>query len=121
MNSSKTFGSIRGSISAKGSLQGTLTIPCGRAENYEFYEGEYKVTPTDEVQVLPTAKKVLKEDIIVESSLYNLPEDSEIADNEDVDDVIEDVFGDDYDGPTYSYDDIATEEDLNSVLADVFG
>ena len=119
MSGSRKIGSLTGSISARSTLTGILTIPYGISGDYDYYEGTYKVTPTDEVQVLPTAKKILKEDIVVEASPYVIPEGTEMASGEDVEDVIDDVFGDDE--PTYNADDIATDEELNTVLTDVFG
>ena len=119
MSGNRKIGSLTGSISAKATLTGTLTIPYGITGDYEFYDGTYKVTPTDKTQVLPTAKKILKEDIVVEASSYVIPEGTEMADSEDVEDVIEEVFGDDQ--PSYNVDDIATVEELNAVLTDVFG
>ena len=120
MNGTRAFGSVRGTISAEASLTGTLTIPYGVFENQDLYEGEYKVTPSDEVQVLPTANKVLKEDIVIEASSSILPEGSEMATEGDVDDVIEEVFGEEFD-PGYDSEDVATEEELNDVITDVFG
>ena len=125
MSTTKPYGSIKGSISAESTLTGTLTIPYITTVDHEVYDGEYKITPTDEVQILPTAKKVLKEDIIVEASPYALPEGTEMASGEDVDGIIDEVFGKDVgdteDNPSYDEGDIATEEELDDVITDVFG
>ena len=54
-----------------------------------------------------------------------IPEGSEMATDDDIDDLIDDVFGTevnpDPDEPTYNPDDIATEEELDDVITDVFG
>lgn len=54
-----------------------------------------------------------------------LPEGSEMATDDDIDSLIDDIFGTgvnpDPDEPTYSPDDIATEKELNDAITDVFG
>lgn len=91
----------------------------------DIYEGEYNITPSDTVQVLPTTNKLLKHDIVIEASSGGLPEGSEMATDDDIDGLIDDVFGTgvnpDPDEPTYSPDDIATEKELNDAITDVFG
>lgn len=91
----------------------------------DIYEGEYNITPSDTVQVLPTANKLLKHDIVIEASSGGLPEGSEMATDDDIDGLIDDIFGTgvnpDPDEPTYSPDDIATEKELNDAITDVFG
>lgn len=59
------IGSIKGRLSPIGSLQGALSIPVGGGLDCDIYEGEYNITPSDTVQVLPTANKLLKHDIVV--------------------------------------------------------
>lgn len=54
------IGSIKGRLSPIGSLQGALSIPVGGGLDCDIYEGEYNITPSDTVQVLPTANKLLK-------------------------------------------------------------
>ena len=54
-----------------------------------------------------------------------IPEGSEMATDEDIDNLIDDIFGPDIepspDEPVYDSDDIATDEELDDVLTDVFG
>jgi hypothetical protein len=91
----------------------------------DIYEGEYNIVPSDTVQVLPTADKLLKHDIVIEANSGGLPEGSEMATDDDIDSLIDDIFGTgvnpDPDEPTYSPDDIATEKELNDAITDVFG
>ena len=58
-------------------------------------------------------------------SFPGLPEGSEMATDDDIDSLIDDIFGTgvnpDPDEPTYSPDDIATEKELNDAITDVFG
>ena len=81
--------------------------------------------PSNTVQVLPTTNKLLKHDIVIEANSGGLPEGSEMATDDDIDGLIDDVFGTgvnpDPDEPTYSPDDIATEKELNDAITDVFG
>lgn len=114
------IGSIKGHLSPIGSLQGALSIPVTGAPEYDIYDGEYTITPTDTAQVLVTANKLLEHDIVIEASPGILPEGSEMASEGDVDEVIEDVFGSD-NPPSYDEDDIATEEEVDEVITDVFG
>ena len=111
------IGSIKGRLSPIGSLQGALSIPVGGSMDCDIYEGEYNITPNDTVQVLPTANKLLKHDIVIEANSGGLPEGSEMATDDDIDGLIDDVFGTGVnpgpDEPTYSPDDIATEKELN--------
>lgn len=64
------FGSIKGRLSPIESLSGTLSIPVGGTLDCDIYDGEYTVTPSDTVQILPTANKLLKQDISAEKALY---------------------------------------------------
>lgn len=118
------IGSIKGRLSPIESLSGTLSIPVGGILDCDIYDGEYTVTPSDTVQILPTANKLLKQDIVIEAS-SGIPEGSEMATDDDIDGLIDDVFGTgvnpDPDEPTYSPDDIATEKELNDAITDVFG
>lgn len=117
------IGSIKGRLSPIGSLQGALSIPVGGGLDCDIYEGEYNITPSDTVQVLPTTNKLLKHDIVIEASSGGLPEGSEMATDDDIDGLIDDVFGTgvnpDPDEPTYSPDDIATEKELNDAITDL--
>lgn len=126
----KQIGSITGSISGTSTLSGRLTIPYGMAEDHEIYSGEYTITPTDEDQILPTANKILEKDILVEASSYVIPEGTEMASDEDIDSIIDSVFGteeedsdtnSDSDDTGYNSDDVATDEELKDVIEDVFG
>lgn len=83
------IGSIKGRLSPIGSLQGALSIPVGGGLDCDIYEGEYKITPSNTVQVLPTANKLLKHDIVIEPT-YS-PDD--IATEKELNDAITDVFG----------------------------
>lgn len=98
--------------------------PIGGILDCDIYDGEYTVTPSDTVQILPTANKLLKQDIVIEAS-SGIPEGSEMATDEDIDNLIDDIFGPDIepspDEPVYDSDDIATDEELDDVLIDVFG
>lgn len=118
------IGSIKGRLSPIESLSGTLSIPVGGTLDCDIYDGEYTVTPSDTVQILPTANKLLKQDIVIEAS-SGIPEGSEMATDDDIDSLIDDIFGTgvnpDPDEPTYSPDDIATEKELNDAITDVFG
>lgn len=87
------IGSIKGRLSPIGSLQGALSIPVGGGLDCDIYEGEYNITPSDTVQVLPTANKLLKHDIVIEASSGGLPEGSEMATDDDIDGLIDDIFG----------------------------
>lgn len=103
------IGSIKGRLSPIGSLQGALSIPVGGGLDCDIYEGEYNIVPSDTVQVLPTANKLLKHDIVIEANSGGLPEGSEMATDDDIDSLIDDVFGTgvnpDPDEPIYSPDD----------------
>lgn len=48
------IGSIKGRLSPIESLQGALSMPVGGGLDCDIYEGEYNITPSDTVQVLPT-------------------------------------------------------------------
>lgn len=77
------IGSIKGRLSPIGSLQGALSIPVGGGLDCDIYEGEYNIVPSDTVQVLPTAHKLLKHDIVIEANSGGLPEWSEMATDDD--------------------------------------
>lgn len=119
------IGSIKGHLSPIGSLSGTISVPIGGAVERDIYEGEYEIAPGDEVQVLPTANKLLKHNIVIAAVSGGMPEGSEMATDEDIDNLIDDVFGldiePDSDEPIYDSDDIATDEELENVLTDIFG
>lgn len=88
------IGSIKGCLSPIESLSGTLSIPVGGILDCDIYDGEYTVTPSDTVQILPTANKLLKQDIVIKAS-SGIPEGSEMATDEDIDNLIDDIFGPD--------------------------
>lgn len=115
------IGSIKGCLSPIESLSGTLSIPVGGILDCDIYDGEYTVTPSDTVQILPTANKLLKQDIVIEAS-SGIPEGSEMATDEDIDNLIDDIFGPDIepspDEPVYDSDDMKT---ITSVLKDADG
>lgn len=108
------IGSIKGCLSPIESLSGTLSIPVGGILDCDIYDGEYTVTPSDTVQILPTANKLLKQDIVIKAS-SGIPEGSEMATDEDIDNLIDDIFGPDIepspDEPVYDSNDIATDEE----------
>lgn len=87
------IGSIKGRLSPIGSLQGALSIPVGGGLDCDIYEGKYNIVPSDTVQVLPTANKLLKHDIVIEANSGGLPEGSEMATDDDIDGLIDDIFG----------------------------
>lgn len=119
------IGSIKGKLSPVGSLQGILSIPVGGTDDCDIYDGEYTITPTNAVQVLATANKLLKHDIVINACSGDIPEGSEMATDDDINDMIDDIFGSgvkpDPDNPSYDSDDIATQEELDEVITDVFG
>ena len=120
------IGSIKGQLLPVPTLKGKLSIPLYTLCEHEEFDGEYEVTPGEEQIVLQTAGKLLTQDIVVEPSQGGLPPDSSMATDEDIDNLIDEVFGNesdipDTDEPVYDEDDIATEEELEDVLKDVFG
>lgn len=124
MSGIKSFGSITGSISVASTLTGALSIPSCGVIDYDIYEGDYTVIPNDKVQILATANKLLKQDVVVEASEYSIPEGGGLATDGDVDNVIDEVFGTEHepdDEPTIDSDNIATKEELEDVIEDVFG
>lgn len=69
MSGLKAFESIGGSISGESTLTGTLSVATG--QDYEVYDGDYKVTPmVEEEQILETARKLLTDDIVVAKVPY---------------------------------------------------
>lgn len=58
------IGGITGTISGGGSLYGGLTIP--HIADSERYRGEYEFTPTGETQIIPTKRKMMSDDIIID-------------------------------------------------------
>ena len=88
------IGSIKGCLSPIESLSGTLSIPVGGILDCDIYDGEYTVTPSDTVQILPTANKLLKQDIVIEAS-SGIPEGSEMAtdDMKTITSVLKDADG----------------------------
>ncbi len=54
---------VIGELSPTGSLEGELTIP--KIIEPETYRGTHEVTPSGEAQILMTAEKVVKENIVI--------------------------------------------------------
>ena len=54
---------LHGTLSGANTLNGSLTVPTVIAMPY--YEGEYEVTPTRETQILNTAHKSMRENVVV--------------------------------------------------------
>lgn len=54
---------ITGELSPVGSIEGELTIP--KIIEPETYRGTHEVTPSGEAQILMTAEKVVKENIVI--------------------------------------------------------
>ncbi len=126
MGSYCAIGSVKGQLLPVPTLKGKLSIPPYSLCEHEEFDGEYTVTPGEEQIVLATAGKLLTHDIVVEPSSGVMPPDSSMATDEDIDNLIDEVFGGesdmpDTDEPVYDEDDIATEEELDDVLKDVFG
>lgn len=122
MGSYCAIGSVKGQIYPLPTLKGKLSIPLYTHCAHEEYEGEYTVVPGEEQIVLNTANKLLTHDIVVEPSQGGMmPPGSSMATDEDINNLIEDVFRGEADIPVYNEDDIATEEELDDVLKDVFG
>lgn len=121
------IGSVKGQILPIPTLKGKLSIPPYTYCSHDEYEGEYAITPGEQQIVLNTANKLLTHDIVIEPSQGFIPSDSMMATDEDIDNLIDDVFGGEVDmpetddNPVYDEDDIATEEELDDVLKDVFG
>lgn len=126
MGSYCAIGSVKGQLLPVPTLKGKLSIPPYTLCTHEEYDGEYTVTPGSEQIVLATANKLLTHDIVVEPSQGIIPSDSMMATDEDIDNLIDEVFGGESDmpntdDPVYDEEDIATEEELDDVLKDVFG
>lgn len=128
MGSYCSIGSVKGQLLPVPTLKGKLSIPPYTLCEHEEYDGEYAVVPGEEQIVLATSGKLLTQDIVVEPSQGVMPPGTSMATNEDIDGLIDDVFGDESTGddsstdePVYDEDDIATEEELEDVLTDVFG
>lgn len=54
---------ITGELSPVGSIEGELTIP--KIIEPEEYRGTHEVTPSGETQILMTAEKVVRENIVI--------------------------------------------------------
>lgn len=127
MGSYCAIGSVKGQLLPVPTLKGKLSIPPYTHCSHDEYEGEYTITPGEEQIVLATANKLLTHDIVVEPSQGVIPPGTSMATDDDIDDLINDVFGGGADMPgtdddiVYDEDDIATEEELDDVLKDVFG
>lgn len=100
----------------------TITLTRG-----DTFEALVSATKRDGAQYIPVAgdtiRFAMKENYDDPRPL--LPEGSEMATDDDIDSLIDDIFGTgvnpDPDEPTYSPDDIATEKELNDAITDVFG
>lgn len=127
MGSYCAIGSVKGQLLPVSTLKGKLSIPPYTHCSHDEYEGEYTIVPGEEQIVLATANKLLTHDIVVEPSQGVMPPGTSMATDDDIDDLIDDVFGGEADMPgtdddiVYDEDDIATEEELDDVLKDVFG
>ena len=127
MGSYCAIGSVKGQLLPVPTLKGKLSIPPYTHCSHDEYEGEYTIVPGEEQIVLATANKLLIHDIVVEPSQGVMPPGTSMATDDDIDDLIDDVFGGEADMPgtdddiVYDEDDIATEEELDDVLKDVFG
>ena len=68
-------GTIRGGLSSRRNLKGTLTIPKNGGQSYPEYSGnpdDYVVTPKAfEVQTLSTKGKLMKQDLVVKEIPYS--------------------------------------------------
>lgn len=125
MGNYSSIGSVKGQLLPIANLKGKLSIPLYANCEHEEYDGAYTITPGEERQVLNTANKLLTQDIVIESS-QSIPADSSMATDDDITDLIEEIFGNDSqtsdsDNTTYDEEDIATDEELDDVLTDVFG
>ena len=56
-------GHISGKLSAIGSIKGTISVPT--YIDVDVYDGVTEVTPSTEMQVLPTRKKTVTNNIII--------------------------------------------------------
>lgn len=127
MGSYCAIGSVKGQLLPVPTLKGKLSIPPYTHCSHDEYEGEYTIVPGEEQIVLATANKLLTHDIVVEPSQGVMPPGTSMATDDDIDDLIDNVFGGEADMPgtdddiVYDEDDIATEEELDDVLKDVFG
>lgn len=127
MGSYCAIGSVKGQLLPVPTLKGKLSIPPYTLCSHDEYEGEYTIVPGEEQIVLATANKLLTHDIVVEPSQGVMPPGTSMATDDDIDGLINDVFGGGTDMPgtdndnVYNEDDIATEEELNDALKDVFG
>lgn len=127
MGSYCAIGSVKGQLLPVPTLKGKLSIPPYTHCSHDEYEGEYTIVPGEEQIVLATANKLLTHDIVVEPSQGVMPPGTSMATDDDIDGLINDVFGGDTDMPgidndnVYNEDDIATEEELNDALKDIFG
>lgn len=127
MGSYCAIGSVKGQLLPVPTLKGKLSIPPYTLCSHDEYEGEYTIVPGEGQIVLATANKLLAHDIVVEPSQGVMPPGTSMATDDDIDSLINNVFGGDTDMPgtdndnVYNEDDIATEEELNDALKDIFG
>lgn len=126
MGSYCAIGSMKGHLVAVPTLKGKLSIPPYTLCTHDEYDGEYTIVPGEEQIILATAGKLLTHDIVVEPSPSVMPPGSSMATDDDIDNLINEVFGGENnmpnpDEPIYDEGDIATEEELDDVLKDVFG
>lgn len=60
-----SIGGLSGTISAEGGISGTVSIP--ERIPVDAYEGSYTITPSAEVQTIPVAQLLMRQDFTVEA------------------------------------------------------
>lgn len=69
MDSIKALPALSGRLSCDGGLIGKLSV--GVSAEHDSYAGDYEITPLAfDAQVLPTANKLLKKDLVVSKIPY---------------------------------------------------
>ena len=125
MGGYSSIGLVKGQLIPVANLKGKLSVPLYSHCEHEEYDGEYTIVPGEEQQILHTANRVLLNDIVVEASQGVMPPNSSMATDDDIDNLIDEIFGEDTtpnpDEPVYDADDIATSEELDDVITGVFG
>lgn len=87
-----SIGSIKGQLLPAPALKGKLSIPLYTLCEHEKYDGEYTIVPGEEQIVLATAGKLLVQDIVVEPSTSGIPPGSSMATDEDINNLIGEIF-----------------------------
>lgn len=123
MGSYCAIGSVKGQLLPVPTLKGKVSVPPYTVCDHKEFDGEYTVIPGDAQVVLATAGKLLTHDIVVEPSSGGMPPGSSMATDDDIDILLDEVFGDEsgMPDPVYNEEDIATKEELDGVLRNVFG